>query len=85
MWLMAASMITSATGRWREGGEPASIKKQKQVRTSTLLAKYEDWQMITHLGGTETTTAVVGDSIIRTSYKTAIWDGLIEDCAALSN
>ena len=37
----------------REGAEPSTIKKQKekQVRKSKLLAEYEDWQMVTDLGG----------------------------------
>ena len=37
----------------REGAEPSTIKKQKekQVRRSKLLAEYEDWQMVTDLGG----------------------------------
>ena len=37
----------------REGAEPSTIKKQKekQVRMSKLLAEYEDWQMVTDLGG----------------------------------
>ena len=37
----------------REGVEPATIKKQKekQVRKSKLLVEYEDWQMVTDLGG----------------------------------